>query len=286
MNESTPGTGDPSASWHPAPEAHGAPGSALERTIKRPLPPEPSASRPGDDSPARHVASQLFEDYLRRGPQLRSDSLTDDRPADPRSSQSLAGLVHRHEATSSCGGPDSGPPRPRLPNLGDQLFGFCLRHELGRGSFARVFVAEEVELAGRPVVLKVSAIEGTEPQMLAQLQHTHIVPVYSVHESARVGLRALCMPYFGGSSLSQVLRKLWEHSPRPARGEELVRALEAVAAPAPVGAGLKPAPTDPTDGPESASGAALPGQTPREVLARLIPSCGDLLPSPDGIAEV
>ena len=37
------------------------------------------------------------------------------------------------------------------------------------------------------MVLKVSAIEGTEPQTLAQLQHTNIVPIYSVHEDARAG---------------------------------------------------------------------------------------------------
>ena len=43
----------------------------------------------------------------------------------------------------------------------------------------------------RPVVLKVSAIEGSEPQTLAQLQHTNIVPIYSVHEDAQAGLRCV-----------------------------------------------------------------------------------------------
>jgi len=41
-----------------------------------------------------------------------------------------------------------------------------LRRELGRGAFARVFLAEQTDLAGRPVVLKVSAMEGSEPQTL------------------------------------------------------------------------------------------------------------------------
>src|SRR5207248_2109026 len=116
---------------------------------------------------------------------------------------------------------------PTLPSVGERLFGFRLRGELGRGAFARVFLAEQADLAGRAVVLKVSAMKGDEPQTLAQLQHTHIVPIYSVHEDPKAGLRAVCMPYFGGSSLSSVLQNVWAESGRPLRGEQLVRALEA-----------------------------------------------------------
>jgi len=121
-------------------------------------------------------------------------------------------------------------PVLQLPEVGEQLFGFRLRGELGRGAYARVFFAEQANLAGRPVALKVSAIDGDEPQTLAQLQHTHIVPIYSVHEDPRAGLRAVCMPYFGGASLSAVLEKVWAEASRPTRGEQLVRALEASAA--------------------------------------------------------
>jgi serine/threonine protein kinase/Tfp pilus assembly protein PilF len=117
-----------------------------------------------------------------------------------------------------------------LPAVGDTLFGFHLTRELGRGAFAWVFLAEQVELAGRPVVLKVSAIRGREPQMLAQLQHTHIVPIHSVHEDPRAGLRAVCMPYFGGAGLDVVLGRLFAQTPRPAQGADFVRALEEVEA--------------------------------------------------------
>jgi serine/threonine protein kinase/tetratricopeptide (TPR) repeat protein len=90
-----------------------------------------------------------------------------------------------------------------------------------------VFLAEQADLASRQVVVKCSTIEGSEPQTLAQLQHTNIVPIYSAHEDAQAGLRAVCMPYFGGASLAQVLQVLWSKSDRPMRGEELVQALEA-----------------------------------------------------------
>ncbi len=145
--------------------------------------------------------------------------------------------------TTRSGGANGLSERPRreravsrLPEVSEELFGFRLRQELGRGAYARVFLAEQAELAGRPVVLKISAIEGSEPQTLAQLQHTHIVPIYSAHEDPGAGLRALCMPYFGGASLSAVLHALWKETTRPTRGEQMVRALQAIASPPPLSA--------------------------------------------------
>ncbi len=117
---------------------------------------------------------------------------------------------------------------PQLPVSGDSLFGFQLDRELGRGAFACVYLAHQHDLAGRPVVLKISGVDGDEPQTLAQLQHTHIVPIYSVHEDASKGLRAVCMPYFGGASLSRVLERLWCQSPQPRQGAQLTEALHAI----------------------------------------------------------
>jgi serine/threonine protein kinase/lipoprotein NlpI len=117
-----------------------------------------------------------------------------------------------------------------LSKVHGEAFGFRLCRELGRGTFARVFLAHQADLAERPVVLKVSAIEGDEPQTLAQLQHTHIVPIYSVHEDRQAGLRAVCMPYFGGAALSEVLRDMWGAHGAPKEGRQLVEALRARAA--------------------------------------------------------
>src|SRR5262249_11948521 len=64
-----------------------------------------------------------------------------------------------------------------LPEVGDEFFGFQLIGELGRGSFGRVFLARQGELADRPVALKVAANLAGESRKLAQLQHTNIVPV-------------------------------------------------------------------------------------------------------------
>ena len=91
------------------------------------------------------------------------------------------------------------------PEAGQTISGFFLVEELGRGSFARVFLARERELADRPVALKVTRRGSREPQTLARLQHTHIVPVHSHRIDRATGLHLLCMPYFGRTTLARVL---------------------------------------------------------------------------------
>src|SRR5690606_30987566 len=83
------------------------------------------------------------------------------------------------------------PRRSRFPAIGTEVAGFRLLSELGRGAFAKVYLAEEVRLADRLVALKVTQAIGEEPQMLARLQHAHIVPIHSVHEEPTTGLRYL-----------------------------------------------------------------------------------------------
>jgi len=59
-----------------------------------------------------------------------------------------------------------------IPEVGQSFAGFQLIRELGRGAFGRVFLAEQQELAARPVALKVVPSGGTEVRTLARLQHT------------------------------------------------------------------------------------------------------------------
>src|SRR5688572_31396430 len=64
----------------------------------------------------------------------------------------------------------------------------------------------------RSVVLKVAGDVHGETQRLAQLQHTHIVPVYSLHRSGP--FQAVCMPYFGSTTLADLLHDLDRKSTR------------------------------------------------------------------------
>ena len=89
-----------------------------------------------------------------------------------------------------------------LPQVGDEFAGFRLIGELGSGAFGRVYLARQGDLADRPVALKVSTGCFAESQKLARLQHTHIVPVYSFHRAGQ--LQAVCMPYFGATTLARL----------------------------------------------------------------------------------
>ncbi len=93
---------------------------------------------------------------------------------------------------------------PVFPRAGEMFGGFELVEELGRGAFGVVFRARQADLAARDVVLKITALRSVEPQRLARLQHTNIVPLYSMHEHA--GLLAICMPFFGRQTLADFTR--------------------------------------------------------------------------------
>ena len=113
-----------------------------------------------------------------------------------------------------------------LPEIGERLGDFDLLAELGRGATGRTFLASQSALAGRPVVLKVMAGHLDEHLSLAGLQHTHIVPLYSAQLFPARGLRGLCMPYLGGSSLSRLLEELAPIEPARRTGRDLLEALD------------------------------------------------------------
>jgi serine/threonine protein kinase/tetratricopeptide (TPR) repeat protein len=110
-----------------------------------------------------------------------------------------------------------------FPSVGGDFLGFRLVGELGRGAFGRVYLAHQGDLADRPVALKVSTEIWAESQLLARLQHTHIVPVYSLHRSGR--LQAVCMPYYGSTTLADILDHLAEGAKLPRSGKGLVTTL-------------------------------------------------------------
>ena len=168
----------------------------------------------------------LFEDFRNRS--LRGEPISRAKYEQdyPEHHDSMVSLFHRQDlfrSITSVSEPSA--PTFALPQVGEELFGYRLQEQLGQGAFARVFLAEQAELAGRLVALKTSDLTGSEPQTLAQLQHTNIVPIYSVHEDAAAGIRAVCMPYFGGASLAQILKEVWKKSDHPTSGTEIVEAM-------------------------------------------------------------
>ena len=91
---------------------------------------------------------------------------------------------------------------------------YRIERELGGGSMSRVFLAEELALERR-VVIKVlppelaTSMSGErfrrEIQLVAQLQHPHIVPLLSAEAEGR--LLYYAMPYIAGESLRDRLSR-------------------------------------------------------------------------------
>src|SRR5262249_3497821 len=123
---------------------------------------------------------------------------------------------------------------PGFPAAGEHWTDFDLLAELGRGGCGRVFLAVEPRLANRPVALKMTTIDGSEHLTLARLQHTHIVPLTTVQEDSVRNLRALCMPYFGGATLAQLLEALKNKPVAQRTGQDLLDALDRIQAKYPV----------------------------------------------------
>ncbi len=107
---------------------------------------------------------------------------------------------------------------------GELLLDFQIVGELGRGTFSRVYLARQTSLSGRLVVLKISSVRLREAERLARLQHTNIVPIYSVHEYQQHSV--LCMPWFGSATLKDVIETL-RSSTQPKDGGSLLSTVTA-----------------------------------------------------------
>jgi serine/threonine protein kinase/Tfp pilus assembly protein PilF len=112
----------------------------------------------------------------------------------------------------------------RWPEPGEPFLGFRLLQELGRGAFARVFLAREQAVGGRLVAVKVSLQADNEAHTLGRLRHPNVVPVFSAQHDAGTGFSVVCMPFLGGSTLCDVLDYLATFKTRPAQADVLLDA--------------------------------------------------------------
>src|SRR4051794_4490525 len=161
------------------------------------------------------------------------------------------------DATTRAVPPDP-PPPARTPGdfaPSDYIGEFEILDKLGEGAFGLVFLARQTSL-GREVALKVNrdadgvgsaagsgwppgsgapnptvtvdAPPRNEGQLLAGLEHDHIVKVYSEFHDPATGARGLCLQYVPGADLGAVIRRVHEGVARPASGSTIVGALDAV----------------------------------------------------------
>jgi serine/threonine protein kinase/Tfp pilus assembly protein PilF len=135
----------------------------------------------------------------------------------PSFQASLRRLIRAHQfLEQSSPLPDDNAPT-RRPQPGDSVLGFSLVRELGRGSFAQVFLAREPALGNRRVAVKIALRGAAEAQTLGRLTHPNVVPVFSVREDPLTGLTAVCMPYAGSATLCDVLDRAFRETALPTR---------------------------------------------------------------------
>ncbi|WP_280436294.1 serine/threonine-protein kinase [Nocardia carnea] len=112
-------------------------------------------------------------------------------------------------------------------DAGTRIDDFDLLTLLGRGAFAKVFLARQRTMQ-RLVAVKISADSGTEPQTLAQLDHDYIVRVFDRHILPEPRLRLLYMQYVPGGTLLTVLDKVRDTRPTERTGALLLESIDEV----------------------------------------------------------
>ncbi len=110
-------------------------------------------------------------------------------------------------------------PEVNWPQPGASFEGLAIERELGRGGFARVYLARDPATGNRPVALKLSQHASGEAGTLGPIAHPHIV---AVHWARRVqGLHAICMSFVGAATLADVVESAFRgptaNGPRSAR---------------------------------------------------------------------
>jgi len=153
----------------------------------------------------KSVAIELaYEEYCQRkasGENIRSSEFAGKFPDLQFSLKRQIGI---HQFLSERGVTNS-ESLPEWPEAGDEVAGFLLKEELGRGAFGRVFLAHELKLRERTVVVKVARQGLREAQLLAQVSHPGIVPIYSAETDPEWGLTTICMPFNSRATLLDVL---------------------------------------------------------------------------------
>lgn len=170
------------------------------------------------------VVELAYEEFCQRieaGESVDCDAFCRQFPA---CENSLQRLIEVHQYLDE--NPHLAPPMDvDWPEPGQTFRGFSLLAELGRGTFGRVYLANERALGSRLVAIKLSFDGTAEAGTLGRLQHPNIVPVYSVWQDDASGLSAICMPYLGRVTLLDVMDRLFGKDERPMRSRAIIDAV-------------------------------------------------------------
>ena len=165
------------------------------------------------------VLDLAYEEYCLRKEQGETVAANEFCDKFPDQRLSLARLIDVHDYLDQH--PEAAPVDAPLawPKAGDVFLGFEIERKLGSGAFARVYVARDLSLGNRPVVLKIAPTDTSEAMTLGRLLHDNIVPVNSVQHDEPTRLTAICMPYQGEATLVDLLEAAFKGGQPPESAE-------------------------------------------------------------------
>ena len=139
--------------------------------------------------------------------------------------QSLLHLLAVEQFLQDNFDPLANPDAIDWPDIEQEFLGFDLVGRLGKGTFSRVFLGRERNLADRLVVVKICLLGAEEAHILGSLRHPKIGEVYSVSFDKTTGLHAICMPYISRATLFDVLDEAWDRGRKPETGQVVLDAV-------------------------------------------------------------
>lgn len=187
---------------------------------------------PLDKLPVELIYEEL-DARLRKGQQITDQQL---HARFPRQAEQLCRLLNVMSVPGNATdtnfvatGPKSDvrltSPGPVKISVGETVDDFQLLTQLGEGTFATVFLAQQLSLH-RLVALKVTTKPSNEPQTLAQLDHSNIVRVYDQRKLNDPPMNLLYMEIVPGGTLRDVLSHVSEIAPPMRTGKLLIESID------------------------------------------------------------
>jgi len=170
------------------------------------------------------VLDLVYEEYCRRkeaGEDIRQKSFVQNFPDYEHSLLQVLQVHHYLENSDT----DSEKKKTVWPAPGESFGDYQILEQIGRGSFAHVFLAEQISVDRRRVVLKITRNALDEVKTLGHLKHPRIVEIYTV-ASDEDGFTAICMPLISQVTLFDLLVDLHADSKVATTKKDFVAELE------------------------------------------------------------